>query len=265
MKGKLDECHQDFGGDGGAKWLGYSSDMWTSRNMDGALGLSFRFIDRDMVVITIAAALLKLNDSHTAANVASKLLKVCNDRYGIDLQAVASSGASDTANAARAVQSVLGIDQSDCTMHVISLLLSYTLGMRENYKTDKSIDKEGKEVKVRYIVTPGGPFAFGSEIIKVLKDIANYFGSSPQRKDEYETIKKRALLPIQHIKSPGETRVSSHITLLQTAMMNHYAFTLYDMQTKDKAFNTLWEKCKAQSNWKVCFSVCVLIPDILFF
>ncbi len=115
--------------------------------MDGALGLSFCFIDSNMVVITIAAALLKMNESHSAANVAAKLLDVCKERYGLDLQAVASSGGSDTANAARAVQTVLGINQTECTMHIVSLLLVYSIGMHKNYKTDKCVDKEGREIK----------------------------------------------------------------------------------------------------------------------
>jgi len=108
-----------------------------------------------MVVITVAA---KVNDSHSAANVATKLVAICNDRFDIDLQAVASGGGSDTANAAQAVQNVLGIEQNDCTMHIVSLLLSYSIGMRDNYKTEKTVDKMGKEMKIQYIVTPGGAF-----------------------------------------------------------------------------------------------------------
>ncbi len=122
--------------------------MWTSRKMDGALGLSFQFIDRDMVVITVAAALLKVDNSHSAANVATKLVTICKDRFDIDLQAVASGGGRDTANAAQAFQTVLGIEQNDYTMHIVSLLLSYSIGMRENYKTEKTVNKMGKEMKI---------------------------------------------------------------------------------------------------------------------
>ncbi len=204
-----------------------------------------------MVVITIAATLLKFNNSHSAVNVATKLVVICKDRFDIDLQAIASGGGSDTANAARAVQNVLGIEQNDCTMHIVSLLLLYSIGMRENYKTEKTVDKMGKEMKIRYIVTPGGAFPFGSKIIKALRDIANYFGSSLQLRDDLETIKNGAMLPLQNIKSPGETRVSSHTTLLQTAMMNHFALTLYVMQTKDNTFMKLWDNCKQELKWKV--------------
>ncbi len=219
--------------------------------MDGALGLSLRFITSDMIPITVAAALLKMNSSHTSVNVADKLIDICNERYGVDLRVVASGGASDTANAARGVQSVLGVEQDDCSMHVISLLLAYSIGMKENYKTDKVITKDGKEVKTRTIITPGGAFLFGCNTCKKLKDLANYFGSSPLRKEEFEKIKKGALLPMQSIKNPGETRVSSHITLLQTAMMNHYAMTLYAMQTSDQTFLKLWDECKDDNMWKV--------------
>ncbi len=84
--------------------------------MDSALGLSLQFITVDMVPITIAAALLKMNFSHTSVNVADKLIDICNECYGVDLQSVASGGASDTANAARGVQSILGVEQDDCSM-----------------------------------------------------------------------------------------------------------------------------------------------------
>ncbi len=53
--------------------------------MDGALGLSLRFFTQDMVPITVAAALVKMNDSHTSANVADKLIDICNHHYGVDL------------------------------------------------------------------------------------------------------------------------------------------------------------------------------------
>lgn len=91
--------------------------------MDGSLGLPFQFIDPDMVVITVTATLLKVNDSYSAANVAM----------------IAPGSESDTADSAQAVQNVCGIDQNDCTMHVVSLLLSYLIGMRENYKTKKTV------------------------------------------------------------------------------------------------------------------------------
>ncbi len=123
----------------------------------------------------------------------------------MDLQAVASSGGSDTAYAARAVQTVLRIDQTDFTMHIVSLLLAYSISMRNNYKTDKLVDKEEREIKTRCVVTPGGAFPFGADIVKALKDISNYFGSSPQQKEDYKAIKKGAVLPTQNIKSPSET------------------------------------------------------------
>ncbi len=54
-------------------------------------------------------------------------------------------------------------------------------------------------------MTPGGAFPFGADIVKALKDISNYFGSSPQQKEDYKAIKKGAVLPTQNIKSPSET------------------------------------------------------------
>ncbi len=92
---------------------------------------------------------------------------------------MASGGASDTANAPRGVQSVLGVEQDDCSMHVISLLLAYSIGMKENYKTNKVITKDGKEVKTRTIITPGGAFPFGSNTAERLRTLQTTLEAHP--------------------------------------------------------------------------------------
>ncbi len=217
-----------------------------------------------MVPITIAAALAKMNSSHSSVNVSNKMIDICNDCYNVNLHTMASGGASDTAYADQGVISSIGIEQDDCSMHIVSLLLAYSIGMKENYKTETIVTKDGKEVKTRMVVTPGGAFPFGANTCKKLKDLANYFSSSSLRKEEFKSIKKGALLPLQSIKNPGETGVSSNITLLQTAMMNHYAMTLYAMQTSDQTFLKLWDDCKGDVFNLFCYHLLLnLILTIL--
>ncbi len=193
-----------------------------------------------------------MNSSHSSACIADKLVEICSSQFNIDLPNSAKGGGSDTASAARAVQSVLNVEQDDCTMHVVSLILAYTIGMNENYQTTTKIDNDGKKVKIRCIVTPGGPFPFGAETCKFLRDLSNSFSSSPIRKEEFQKLKKSFILPMQTIKNPGETRVSSHVTLLQTAMMNYFALTVYSIQTDDEVFKNLWAKYNSDCRWKVC-------------
>lgn len=131
------------------------------------------------LLITIVPALSKFNDLHTFTNIWGKLIDICNERYGVDIYTVASGGARDTANADWGVQSVIGVEQGNCTMHVISLLLAYSIGMKENYKTEKFATAEGKEVNAKVAITLGGVFLFRDEICKKLKDLSNYFVSSP--------------------------------------------------------------------------------------
>ncbi len=54
--------------------------------------------------------------------------------------------------------------------------------MKENYKTEKEVTKDGKEIKTKIVVTPGGAFPFGAITCEKLRRLANYFSSSPLRK-----------------------------------------------------------------------------------
>ena len=53
------------------------------------------------------------------------------DRYNIDLKKEAGCVASDTCKAAANVAGNLNANQSDCEMHVVTLLLGYAVGSRE--------------------------------------------------------------------------------------------------------------------------------------
>ena len=84
----------------------------------------------------------------------------------------------DTANAAQAVSTHLEANQEDCEMHIISLMLGYAFGVKENYETRNFDMKDGTKRSVRSVTTPGGPFPEGLALIKELKELVNYFSSS---------------------------------------------------------------------------------------
>ena len=58
-------------------------------------------------------------------------------------------------------------------MHVTSLITAYGLGVKENVKTVSSIGPDGKQQKVKSIITPGGEFKDGERIMKTSRKLYN--------------------------------------------------------------------------------------------
>lgn len=171
VKDLLSQSSSNFGNDSRMRWLGYSSDLWTSQVMDGALGLSLRCITWDFVPITIVATLVKMNSSHSCINLTNKTdwhlqqalqywLACCSFWRGKWYR-----------------------KHDKCLLHIVSLLMACSIGMKENCKTKKVVIEDGKEVKTRIAITPGSVFPFGVNICKKLKDLADYFGHSPLQKE----------------------------------------------------------------------------------
>ena len=102
-------------------------------------------------------------------------------------------------------------------MHVINLILGYGLGVKENVKMVSEKLKDGSTKKTKVIITPGGPFEDGELIVQYCKNLVNYFGS-PQHKQELIDVIGINSLPEYSLKNPGETRVSSTVTLLQSVV-----------------------------------------------
>ena len=73
-------------------------------------------------------------------------------------------------------------------------------------------------------------------------------------------MKVACLLPILKLKNPGETRVGSTICLFQSAMINHFAFSLLDLQsTEETKFKKLWESLNDGNTWKVLCMVFIVL------
>lgn len=173
--------------------------------MDGAIGSSARVVTADMKCISVATCLIKNNDSHGAKLVANVLTEVYKDRFNVDLSKDVKSAGSDTASAACAVSTQLGVEQEDCEMHVVNLSVQYGLGVKENYETLKFKQDDGSIKVERQIRTPGGPFPQGLSTIKLIKEIANYFDGSGKRKQDLSDTKDSYGCPNTGISNPGDT------------------------------------------------------------
>ena len=129
-------------------------------------------------------------------------------------------------------------------MHVVNLVIEYTLGIKENNKTHKRV-VDGKMQKVKEIVTPGREFTDGLRVIKSGRLICNFFTRSPQRKKKLEDVVECHDLPSIMVKNYPDTRVAFASKLFGTLLANHYAFKLVGHEDFSKVFDKL-----TPTNWK---------------
>ena len=134
-----DSCRCDMGELG--NWLSVVHDIWTSITKNGILGSSIKITTSDMETYTIATVLKKNNVTHSAGPVADQLQQTYQDRYNIDLRKEAAHVTSDTTASAHNVGACLDAYQNDCDMHVVSLVLLYSLGWNENTRTHTDTDE----------------------------------------------------------------------------------------------------------------------------
>ena len=134
-----DSCRCDMGELG--NWLAVVHDIWTSITKNGIIGSSIKITTSDMDTHIIATVLRKNNVSHSAASVADQLQQTYQDRYNIDLRKEAGHVTSDTTGSAHNVGASLEAYQNDCDMHVVSLVINYSLGWNENTRTRTDVDE----------------------------------------------------------------------------------------------------------------------------
>jgi hypothetical protein len=228
-------------------------DMWTTINNDNVLGSSVRLITKDFDLLQIACLLTKNNITHGAEWNAITLQEEYLNRYGVELSEEVKYMTSDTASAARAVSGhVEDMDQVDCEMHVVNLALLYAIGLRENVKNVTYVDNIGTKRRVRTIVTPGGAFPEGLEVIQKLRNLAKYFGTG-QRKQRL--VDKQDFYDIPHglPQIDGLTRVASVCKLFQTSIQHYYGMLrLYtDLKEEDDiAFVKLFDEI-TEEDWEL--------------
>ena len=92
----------------------------------------------------------------------------------------------------------LGLEQADCEMHILSLLIAYVLGVKENTQTTwvPDVSMTGGKKKVTQVVTPGGEFSEERRIMTVGKEIGNFWTKSGQRKQDLQDARAFLILNI---------------------------------------------------------------------
>ena len=114
-------------------------------------------------------------------------------------------------------------------MHKSSLALAYGIGFKENTKQEYERDSNGnvrlnkdeKVIKKAVVITPGGAFPEGLEMLLKFAALVNHFDKSGQKKSDLSDICKTNDHPEFMLKNPAKTRVASHIYLLQSVIQNY--------------------------------------------
>jgi len=214
--------------------------MWTTVNNEAALGSSIKLTTSGMKSYTIAAILEKQSEGHKAIDVSAALQKKYLERFGLEVMELVSNVTSDTTASAANVAGLLGADQDDCEFHVLSLILAYSAGAKDNTRTTTTVDENNNKVKTRSIVTKGGAFPEGKEAILASKGLVSYFTKSPQRQTELGKIRAQFTLPAIKLSNPPDTRAAYLITMFRSIIGNN--FLLDKFKGTCDEFDNLWNK-----------------------
>ena len=115
----------------GRKFVQIVHDMWTSGAKNNCLGAGLSFIDIWYKWHFIPCLLLVNNTSHEAIFNASLLERSFSERFKMDISKCAKFMGSDTTNAATAVSGHFdNVEQVNCEMHVLNLILLYGIGQK---------------------------------------------------------------------------------------------------------------------------------------
>ena len=118
---------------------------------------------------------------------------------------------------------IVCFQKEDCDLHIANLILGYSLGLKENVKTETVTDSGGKKQKVKVIVTLGGSFENGARLIKIGRKICNHFTASPQRKEDLTKICQCCSLPPVALLNFPDTCVGHVNKMYQSLIMNYCA------------------------------------------
>ena len=155
----------------GLWWLSICHEVWNTITMDGIFGSSIRLTTKEMETYTTAAILEKKNVSHTAYDVGAQLQRTYMERFGVNLMTEGTSVASNTCKAASNVAGVLDADGQYCEMHIISLVMGYSFGVKKNTKTRNITDDQGVVNKVQSIVAREAHFGKGRDLSREAESV----------------------------------------------------------------------------------------------
>ena len=107
-------------------------------------------------------------------------------------------------------------EQVNCEMHHLNSAVKYVFGVLENTISTIAVDENGLQIKlsdskwkrVSNIVTPGGLFPQGKELINKMTSIATHF-NHPHRFERLNNVQEYNNVPVGYPSRPFTTRVSS--------------------------------------------------------
>ena len=154
----------------------------------------------------------------------------------MDISLFTKSVASDTTNSTTALARFFSprAVQVDCEMHQLTLCMNYGFGICDNYKSKDMLDENGvvirnysgKKVTSKVFVTPGASFLEGKDLVKNMKELANYF-NSPQRKVRLRKAQDHHSLYQGSPENPGDTRVTSTTKMFHQCLFHYHGLKLF--------------------------------------
>jgi hypothetical protein len=252
----MDELH-------GLRFLQVVHDMWTSAGNNNILGSCLSFVTSDFNRQIIPAFLIVNNTSHGAQFNADALKTIYQKRFKVNLENCTRFVTSDTTAAARSVSNFIdGSEQVDCEMHILNLILLYGIGLRDNVKTHKVTGEDGIERKLPQVVTGGGAFSSGLQVIQALRKICKYFGTA-QRQSRLSNIQNLNHGPLGTPIIDGKTRVASCHRLLQTSILHFWTLQKYyeSVANSSDDFKDIWEALSS-SDWLLIQEMESIMKDL---
>jgi hypothetical protein len=129
-------------------------------------------------------------------------------------------------------------------VHQLNTAMKYGFGLLENTKSTIFLAANGQRVKLPNgkfkrasdIVTPGGPFPEGKDLIKKPTSIAAYF-DQPQRLELFKVLQQRYNVPFGSPSRPGTTPISSVHKLLSQSLFFYWSLQRFDEETSTRDSN----------------------------
>jgi hypothetical protein len=254
---KLRECEDRYFG---MRFVDVHHDMFQGPDGNNYLGASCSFI-HDFHLHILSLNLTLNNKTHGSEYNAEVLDDNLKADYGFDFSKIARTVVSDTTNAATKVAEYFSEDaeQVNCEMHQLNTAMKYGFGLLENTRSSIFLDANNQKVKlangkwmrVSEIVTPGGAFPEGKELIKKLSSIATYF-DHPQRLERLRVVQQHYNVPVGSPSRPGSTRVSSIHKLLSQSLYFYWSLQRFceeastSPSNEDKEFVTDFQQITEQ-------------------
>ena len=199
----------------GLSFLAVQHDVWSNAAGNSVIGFSARFIDSQWKLRMFTLGICLCNETHAAADVARIMNKCALDTYSVSLSEMTKFVMSDTTASARNVANFFSdVVQDDCAMHLLNLCLLYGLGLKENTRSGQ-------------IVTPGGAFGEGKQLINLLRSMAKHFNHSASRLHKLKEVQISNNLPCGKPRVDPSTRVSYANRLIRDCILHHDSLNMY--------------------------------------